>query len=140
MKITTDTNVLISATFWTGDSYKILEIIDKKKVELILSTEIIEEYNDVINREEIIDKVSNKKLITASIVDKAINYSIIVQPKEKIDVVKEDSKDNKIIECAVEGKVDYIISQDKHLLDIKEFRGIKITTPKDFLEIFENKK
>ena len=61
MKITTDTNVLISATFWTGHSYKILEMIDKKKAELILSTEIIEEYNKVINREELIDKVLNKK-------------------------------------------------------------------------------
>lgn len=140
MKITADTNVLISATFWTGNSYRILDMVDKKEIELILSAEIIEEYNDVVNRDEITDKVSDKNLITSSIVDKAINEALIIQPKEKLEIVKKDLDDNKIIECAVEGNADYIITQDEHLLELKEFNGIKIVTPKDFLEIFENKK
>lgn len=139
MKITTDTNVLISATFWTGNSYRILDMVEKKEIELILSAEIIEEYNDVVNRDEITDKVSDKNLITSSIVDKAINEALIIQPKEKLYIVKKDSDDNKIVECAVEGNADYIITQDEHLLELKEFKGIQITTPKDFLEIFENK-
>ncbi|MBU1198966.1 MAG: putative toxin-antitoxin system toxin component, PIN family [Nanoarchaeota archaeon] len=46
--------------------------------------------------------------------------------------MKNDPDDNKIIECALEGKADYIITQDKHLLDLK-FDKIKILTPREFL-------
>ncbi len=58
----------------------------------------------------------------------------MVSPKEKFDVIKKDKDDNKIIDAAVEGKVDYIVSSDKHLLDLKQFKGIKIVTPKEFLD------
>src|SRR3989344_8450753 len=133
MKITLDTNVILSSTFWFGDSSKIMEMVEKGETELILSEDIIEEYKDVLNYEEIQDKIKNKNLEMQRTVEEIITLSKIVEPKNKFDVIKEDSDDNKIIECAVEGKVDYIISQDKHLLDIKEFQGIKIITPKDFL-------
>ena len=133
MKITLDTNVILSSTFWFGDSSKIMEMVEKGETELILSEDIIEEYKDVLNYEEFQDKIKNKNLEMQRTVEEIITLSKIVEPKNKFDVIKEDSDDNKIIECAVEGKVDYIISQDKHLLDIKEFQGIKIITPKDFL-------
>ena len=45
-----------------------------------------------------------------------------------------DKTDNKIIECAFDGQADYIITGDTDLLDLVEFRGIKIITPKKFLQ------
>ncbi len=137
MKVTTDTNVLVSATFWTGDSYKILDMIDKGEVELVLSDDIIKEYTDVVNRDEIMKKVENKGLIISKIVDSAITNATLVEPVEKLDVVKEDINDNIIIECAIEGKVDYIVTQDEHLLDLKEFEGIKIVTPEEMMKILD---
>ena len=137
MKVTTDTNVLVSATFWTGDSYKILKSINENKIELVLSEEIIEEYFDVASRREIMEKIENKKLTISEIVDSVIRNATIVEPKEKFNIVEDDLDDNKIVECAVEGKVDFIISQDSHLLKIREFRGIKTISPKDFLNILE---
>ena len=68
-------------------------------------------------------------------VDLIIRNSIIVEPKEKINIVKDDLKDNIFIEIAVAGNVDYIVSQDKHLLKLKKFRGIKIITPEEFNRI-----
>jgi predicted nucleic acid-binding protein len=53
MKITVDTNVLISATFWYGDSYRIIEAVEHKKLTLVLSENIIEEYRAVLGYEEI---------------------------------------------------------------------------------------
>ena len=61
------------------------------------------------------------------------NNSIIVDPKKKIFVV-EDPDDNKIIETTLEGTSDYIITQDKHLLEFNSFTDIKIATPKKLLE------
>jgi len=64
--------------------------------------------------------------------------SIFVSPTQRILVIREDDADNRILECAIEGKAKYIISGDKHhLLPIKQCRGIKILSPKDFLEIFQ---
>ena len=68
-------------------------------------------------------------------VDKIIEISKIVDPKERFNVIEEDPEDNVIIDCAVEGKIDYIITKDKHLLNLNEFRGIKIVTPSDFVRI-----
>ncbi len=139
MKVVLDTNVLVSGTFWKGYSSKVIEFIDEGKLELVLSEELIEEYNDVINREEIIDKIENKDLILNISVQKVITKSIIVEPTQKFDVVKDDPDDNEVIDCAVEGNVDYIITQDSHLLKIKEFKGIKIVKPEEFLRIFEKR-
>ncbi|MBI2671412.1 putative toxin-antitoxin system toxin component, PIN family, partial [Candidatus Woesearchaeota archaeon] len=44
------------------------------------------------------------------------------------------SDDNKIIECAIDGNSDCIITKDKHLLKLKEYKGIKIITPEEFLK------
>jgi len=62
--------------------------------------------------------------------------TILVHPKVKISAIKEKDDDNRILECAVEAKVDYVISGDrKHLLPLKEYQGIKILSPTEFLRI-----
>ena len=135
MKVLLDTNVLVSGTFWIGNSAEIIGLIDTGKFELILSEEIIDEYNDVVNRDEIIDKVYDKGLAINKSVQKVITNSIIVYPIERFNIIKDDPDDNMILECAVEGNADFIITQDNHLLKMKEFRGIKIITTSEFLNI-----
>ena len=135
-KATLDTNVLVSATFWTGDSFKILDLVDKKKVKSVSSKPIIEEYDRVIKSDEIIEKIENKDLIVSKVIQNVLSNSTIVDPKRQVTIC-EDPDDNKFLEAAVEGKVDFIVSQDKHLLKIKEFEGIKIVTPKEFLREYE---
>lgn len=134
MKVTLDTNVLVSGTFWTGYSFTILNLIDKNKLRNITSKEIIKEYYEVINSDEIIDKIKDKRLRLLKIAHKVINNSEIVEPSLKIDIIKGDPDDNKILECAIAGNVDCIISNDKHLLKLKKFRNIPILTPDDFVE------
>lgn len=65
--------------------------------------------------------------------DILLTYCHVVEPTSKFDVVR-DMKDNKIIECGFDGEVDYIVSGDPDLLDLKEFKGIKIRTAREFLE------
>jgi len=122
MKLTLDTNVLISATFWFGVSDKIIKKIESEEAELILSEDIIKEFSEVLEYEEIQEKIKNKNLEMKYTINKIISISKIVIPKEKFNIVREDSDDNKILECAYEGKVDYIITYNKHLLKLKEFK------------------
>ncbi|MBS3153625.1 putative toxin-antitoxin system toxin component, PIN family [Candidatus Woesearchaeota archaeon] len=137
MKITVDTNVLITATFWNGDSNIIIGKAEKKEIELVLSMEILKEFSKVLAYKEIQDKIRNKNLEMKRTVEKVAAISTIVEPTQRFAVVKEDSDDNKFIECAKAGNVDFIISKDNHLLKIKEFEGIKIITSKEFLKIIK---
>jgi len=66
MKVTLDTNILVSGTFWEGEAFRILQFIEQKKVKCFLSKEILEEYNRVIHGEEIIEKTAEKHLMIKS--------------------------------------------------------------------------
>jgi len=137
MKITVDTNILISATFWNGPSQRIITKVEDKEVTLILSNDIIEEYTEVLKYKDIQKKIIIKGLIQKHTVEKLISISTIIKPTIKINMVNEDPDDNKIIECAVSGKADYLISQDNHLLKLKTAYNIPIITPEKFLEKLE---
>ena len=97
---------------------------------------ILGEYQLVISAEildEVVDKLRNKfKFPEESIqelIDILMTYCHIVDVASKFDVVR-DKKDNKIIECAFDGKADYIVTGDPDLLVLKEFRGVKIVSAK----------
>lgn len=135
IRITVDTNILISATFWHGSSEKIIDKVENKEITLVLSEPILEEYYKVLNYDEIKEKIKNKGLEMKQSVLRISTISEIIDIKSKIDLIKDDPSDNKFIECAIDGKADYIISKDNHLLRFKEYKGIKIITPEEFLEI-----
>ena len=131
MKIVLDTNVFISGIFWKGASNKVIVNWKEGKFTLVTSLETISEIIKVLKDFKI--RLSDDMI--KEWVDLIVRNSIIVEPKEKIEAVKDDPKDNIFIETAVAGNVDYIVSQDNHLLKLKEFRGIKIITPEEFNKI-----
>ena len=61
-------------------------------------------------------------------------FAEVCKPGKRIFIIRNDPHDNKFIEAAIGGKADFIVSGDHHLLDLKEYQGIKILTVKDFLE------
>ena len=140
MKITLDTNILISATFWYGDSFEILERVEQKDFELILSKEILQEYTEVLDYKEIKEKILSKHLDFRKTVEKIISISTIVEPFQKVTAVIDDPDDNMILECAQAGDVDYIITKDLDLLRLNIFEGIRIVHPQEFLHLVKEKK
>jgi len=66
-----------------------------------------------------------------------LNTAELVAPTECIELLTADPTDNKVLECACECNADYIVTGDRHLLDLKEFRGIKIVRPAEFLRLFK---
>jgi len=132
MRVVLDTNVLVSGIHWSGDSEKILRDWFLGKFKLISSLQIIEEYVKTLASFKVPMDFKYISWWESLIVEKVI----LVMPKGSVNIVKEDADDNKFIEAAIEGNADYIITQDKHLLKLKEFKGIKIVTPKEFLKLF----
>lgn len=89
----------------------------------------------MLNYSEISNKIKAKKLEARLSVEKIRTISWVIEPKLNLSIVKEDHDDNKVLECAEESKADYVITNDKHLLKIGSFNGIKIVTPKEFLNM-----
>jgi len=131
MKVILDTNVIVSGIFWKGASEKVLYAWADDKFKLVISSEIIKEIIKTLMNFKI-KLPFNEILLWLSVL---LWKAELVEPEERVDVVKDDPDDNKFIEAAIEGNADYIVSQDKHLLNIKEYKGIKIILPEDFLKI-----
>ncbi len=131
-KIVFDTNVLISATLWDNSvAQKFLFKCIKENVQIFSSQEIIEEYKEILARD-----FDYEEHEIGEILERVLQFVTLITPNKKIDVIKEDFDDNKIIECAVESNAEYIISYDKHLLKLKEFQGMKIIRPEEALALF----
>lgn len=64
--------------------------------------------------------------------EELLRVAMFVVPKIRIDVIKEDPDDNRVLECAVEGKADFIVSGDQHLLRLREYAGINIVPASRF--------
>lgn len=133
MRVVLDTNVLVSGTYWQGDSFKIIQMVENCELELVISEEIIKEYARVVASEEIIEKTDpNNRLLLFAATQKIIQNSTFVEPKTKLKVV-EDPEDDKIIEAAVTGSAEFIITNDRHLLKIRRYENTEILTPGEFL-------
>ena len=131
IKVTPDTNTLISATITKGNEFELLKLVKDGKIKLILSLEILNEFKEVISR----PKFNYPNKFIEDEVKKILEISEIVFPNLKINIIKDDPADNMVLECAETGKVDYIISGDDHLLKLKEYKNIKIVKTKSILEI-----
>jgi len=136
MKIVLDTNVWLSGIFWDGEASKIIEKAEKKGIQIIISEEILSEIVNVLSRESKFQKyILNLKLSIEDMLRTILSISTLIETKSKLDIIKADAKDNIILEVALDGKVEYIVSYDNHLLNMIEFRSIKIISPGEFLKI-----
>ena len=132
MVVTFDTNVLLSATLWDGSvAQKLLFDLIKQNVEIYTTTEILSEYQEVLKRDF---DFSDEEV--AEILEKVLAFVTLVNPTKRVKVVKEDPDDNMIIECALESNSRYVITYDKHLLNLKEYQGIRIIRPEEARAIF----
>lgn len=135
MKVTLDTNIVVSGFFWKVDSGNILVLVGMRALQNVISKEIFSEYEDVCFRGEVVDKTSKNEADIKAFLSELKQISEFVKPKSNFDVIKDNPKDNKFLDAAYEGNVDYIISYDRHLLDLGIFEEIQILTPKEFLKV-----
>jgi len=135
IKVVIDTNVFVSS-FFGGNPRRIIDLWKTGEIKFCLSPKIVDEYIEVLSRLGLQDEKELEELL--NLFAKGFNI-IFTAETPTLEIVKEDPNDNKFIECAVALKCTYIISGDRHLLKIKNYMGIKILNPKNFLQGFEAK-
>jgi putative PIN family toxin of toxin-antitoxin system len=134
MKVVVDTNIFVSS-FFGGNPRKIIDLWKNEKITLCLSDAILDEYIDVLRGIGMKDEYELEELV--SLFSRGFNI-LFTTKTTKIKIIKNDPGDDKFIECAVALKADAVITGDREVLSVKEYMGIKILTPQQFLEIHDH--
>ncbi|SEO40448.1 putative toxin-antitoxin system toxin component, PIN family [Halorientalis persicus] len=136
MKAVLDTNVLISSVISTGVPHAVVVKGFEGEFDIVVSVETLTEFRRTLlkyperfhmNEEEVQQEVEMIRY-----------FAEFVDPDESIQTVEDDPDDDKFLEAAVAGNVDYVVSGDSHLLDLDSFRGIDIVDPRTFYEQLTN--
>jgi len=134
--IVLDTNVLVSATLKKNSNPdKVLQAWRRGEVNLITSPLLLEEFADVLTRSNIqrLQWVTPEQ-VTHLILE--LSHATLLAPEIlNLTGISRDPKDDMVISAAVEMNADYIVSGDDDLLTLKEYEGIEIVTPTEFLTL-----
>lgn len=127
LPIVLDTNVIISALIFGGKPRVILELVVRKKLKGITSSPLLTELTEILIKKF---RFSQK---AATVTENKIKEGFeLVYPRKIIKILK-DEPDNRVLEAALAGQAEFIVTGDKELLNLKSFRGVKVLNPTDFL-------
>lgn len=106
-------------------------------LDLLVSEPLLAEYEEVLGYPRLRQRHHMSDAEIADVVAQLRENAVLVYPTMLLDVVVDDPDDNAVLECAVEGGAEVIVSGDKHLLTLREFNGIQILSPTEFLILAE---
>ncbi len=130
MKVVLDTNVIISGVLFPGGAPdRIVRAALTKRIDHATSPDLLTEVRRIFEKKFALPKKRVDELIRL-----LAESGELVYPTERIDVVKADPADNRVLECAFTAKTNYIITGDeRHLLSLKSWKGIRLISPSDFV-------
>ena len=132
MNVVADTNVIISAIFWPGESRRCLALWAKRRFHLAVTVPVLEEYGDVARRVAAKLPEVNPEPWLNWIERKAKVYEPAPVGKQR----SRDPDDDPFLACALASGAKVIISKDNDLLILEKPFGIEILTPRQFLSRF----
>ena len=130
LRIVLDSNVVISGILFGGHPGLLLEHALDGSVECFLSLPILDEIREVLQRPKF--GLSPDQALT--LIEELHDLCHIVTPKAKVQAIAADPDDIMILECASAADAQVIVSGDSHLLDLGNWRGIRILAPSDFVK------
>ena len=130
VRVILDTNVFIAGVFFGGHSRQIWQAFAERVVQLVVTDEIVGEYASVggalarhikgIDFEAALDMIDNA---TEQIVAPRLDEHVC-----------EDPDDDKFLACAIAASCDWVVSNDRHLLDVSGYQGVEVVRPRVFVE------
>jgi putative PIN family toxin of toxin-antitoxin system len=135
MKAVLDTNVLISAVIATGTPHEVLLSGYRGEYQIVASVETLAEFRTTLAKYPERFQLSESEIQREA--ETVRYFAEFVDPDEDVEAVERDPDDDKFLEAAVAGNVDYVVSGDQHLLELDGFRGIEIVDPRRFLDVLE---
>lgn len=129
-RVVLDTNIYISALFG-GNPEEVYLAALQGRFRIVTSPAILTELARTLR-----EKFSIPEPEITGYIRQIGQYAEVVRPLKRLRVL-EDYPDNRILECALAGKANVIVSGDRHLLDLREYEGVPILRPAEFLRRLE---
>ncbi len=134
-RITLDTNVLVSGMLVAaGPSAQILDAWVEGRFILATSLYQVEELVHVLSYPRITRRLNVSETELAVLIGQLLSKAVIVPGVLDLRGVTRDPKDDSIVACAVEGEAQLIVSGDQDLLALDQYAGIRILSPRAFLQ------
>jgi putative PIN family toxin of toxin-antitoxin system len=130
IRVTVDTNVIISALLFGENSKKVIESIFKNKIRAYTSPQLVSELVD-----KLIMKFNFSREMILKLETQIATNFIIVYPTVLINKAR-DVDDNRVLEVAVESGSKIIVTGDKDLLTLEKYNDIEIISPKEFVDLY----
>jgi putative PIN family toxin of toxin-antitoxin system len=127
-KVVADTNVIASGLGWPGPPSVVIDAALDGRIVLITSPALLGELRRVLAYPKLASVIADP----AGLANLVETISVLVEPRLAVSAVS-DEPDNRLLEAAVEGDADYVISGDKALLALGAFEGIPILPPAEFV-------
>jgi uncharacterized protein len=138
MRVVLDANVLVSAILSPrGAPAQILTAWRAEQFDLVISEAILAELDRVFRYPKIAKRHRWSEEQLQAFLDNLSHIAILTPGVLTLAVITEDPPDDRYLECAVEGEAAYIVSGDRLLLRLGVYRGIRILTPRAFLEVLK---
>jgi uncharacterized protein len=134
MRITADTNTVISALLWKGKPRRILDAARDGIVDLHTTTELLSELEGVLSRDRFAEYLKAADVTVRELVDGYAALAEIVEPASIEAVVVRDPDDDAVIACAVASESEVIVSGDDDLLSIRQYGEIRMISAADLVD------
>jgi uncharacterized protein len=129
LTVTADTNIYISALVFGGRPRELLELGQEGLIRLAVSDDILHEVRGVLR-----EKFGWEPARLEGAMTLITSCTYRVEPTRRIEAVRDDPDDDRILECAVAAGSQVLVTGDKHLLRLGQFEGMPILTLSDFLD------
>ena len=132
MKVVLDTNILL-VSIATKSRYRVIfDSLINNDLTLIISNEILSEYTEIIGRKTnmmVANNISEMLLSLQNVHKQEVYY--------RWGLIEEDKDDNKFVDCAIAGTVDYLVSNDKHFNCLKklDFPKLNLLSIDEFMDL-----
>ena len=137
MEVVLDVNILVSSLISKGKPRELWLKAVSGEFQLVLSRRIVEEFVEVISRPKFQRYLGERDVL--DFLEALSTRARIVRTRSRLRIIREDPEDNNILAAAYDGRADYIVSGDRHLLGLGEFEGIKILTVERILELLQSR-
>lgn len=132
IRVVLDTNVFISALMFGGRPGNLLDLAFLQSFHLVISPELLEELD-----EKLLSKFAVSASDRAMIRVKLESIAEVIRPQMALSVIKDDPDDDRVLECALEGRAEYIVTGDRDLLKLGSYEDISIVSVRQFLDSIE---
>lgn len=129
-----DTNIIVSGTISSsGAPFEVLEGWRHRRFTLVTSPPILKEVERVFEYSRIKKAYGLDAKTIDQILARLVKYSAVIPGELTVTEIKDDPADDLFLACAVEGEADFIVTGDRHLLEVGTYRGVWIKTAQRFL-------